>query len=104
MKKNNIAIENAWICTVVEKDILPFFGDIIISDRKITKIRPKNFQIFQKDPHKIGKNAINAFGRVITIPLVNFSRSYIFAFGKRTSAYRRIQQLSKYPAQSLVEN
>ena len=66
------SIENAWICSVIENEIIPFFGDIIIGNRKISKIRPKNFQSYLKNPDKVNKNSFNAYGRVVTIPLVNF--------------------------------
>ncbi|TSA30417.1 MAG: hypothetical protein D4R68_00770 [Ignavibacteriales bacterium] len=66
------SVENAWICTIVENEIIPFFGDIIISAGKISKIRPKNFQNFLKNPNKVNKDSFNAYGRVVTIPLVNF--------------------------------
>lgn len=72
MKSKRTTIENAWICSVVAEEIIPFFGDIIVERNRIQKIRPKNFSLFQKDPHKVGKDSINAFGRVITIPNVNF--------------------------------
>ncbi len=72
MKTERITIENAWICSVIEEDVIPFFGDLIISGSKILKIRPKNFQNFQKNPAKVGKDSFNAFGRVLTLPLVNF--------------------------------
>lgn len=72
MKKNNLTIENAWICPAIEGEILPLFGDLIITNGVISKIRPKNFQSFQKNPAKVGKDSFNAFGKVITIPLVNF--------------------------------
>lgn len=70
--KNNLTIENAWICSVVESEIIPFFGDLLINEGVITKIRPKNYLSFQKNPNKIGKDSYNAFGRVVTIPNVNF--------------------------------
>lgn len=72
MKKRNITIENGWICSIIDEEVLTFFGDIIISNGIITKLRPKNFSFFQKSPTKIGKDSFNAFGRVITVPLVNF--------------------------------
>jgi len=65
-------IENTWICSVIENEIIPFFGDIIINDGKISKIRPKNFQTFLKNPDKVNKDSFSAYGRVATIPLVNF--------------------------------
>jgi cytosine/adenosine deaminase-related metal-dependent hydrolase len=66
------SIENAWICTVIENEIFPIFGDLTISDGKISKIRPKNFQNFLKNPDKVNKDSFNAHGRVVTVPLVNF--------------------------------
>ncbi|NJD22388.1 MAG: amidohydrolase family protein [Melioribacter sp.] len=72
MKTKNLTIENAWICSIVEDEIIPFFGDIIISGGKISKIRPKFFHIYLKNPDKVNKDSFNAYGRVVTIPLVNF--------------------------------
>ncbi|MCL4550306.1 MAG: amidohydrolase family protein [Bacteroidetes bacterium] len=70
--KKTTTIENAWICTIVGSDVLPLFGDLIISDGCISKIRPKNFQTFLKNPNRVNKNSYNAFGKVLTVPLVNF--------------------------------
>ncbi len=70
--KNNLTIENAWICSVVESEIIPFFGDLLVTNGLITKLRPKNFASYQKNPAKVGKDSYNAFGRVVTIPQVNF--------------------------------
>jgi cytosine/adenosine deaminase-related metal-dependent hydrolase len=72
MKNENITIENAWICSIIENEIIPFFGDIIISRGIITKLRPKNFTNYPKNPTKVGKDSFNAFGRVVTIPQINF--------------------------------
>ncbi len=71
-KKTTTSIENAWICQVIGSEVLPLFGDIIISDARISKIRPKNFQTFLKNPERVNKNSFNAFGKVVTLPLVNF--------------------------------
>ncbi len=70
--KDNLTIENAWICSVIESEIIPFFGDLLINEGVITKIRPKSFLSFQKNPNNTGKDSYNAFGRVVTIPNVNF--------------------------------
>ncbi|KAF0151348.1 MAG: Amidohydrolase [Ignavibacteria bacterium] len=70
--KNNLTIENAWICSVVETEVIPFFGDLLITSGIISKIRPKNFFSFLKNPTRVGKDSYNAFGRVLTIPNVNF--------------------------------
>lgn len=72
MKKTTTTIENAWVCPVIGEEVFPLFGDIIINDGVITKIRSKSFQSFQKNPTKVGKDSFNAFGRVATVPLVNF--------------------------------
>jgi len=70
--KNNLTVENAWICSVVDSEIIPFFGDLLISNNIISKIRPKNFTTYQRNPTKVGKDSYNAYGRVVTIPNVNF--------------------------------
>ncbi len=72
MKNKSIIIENAWICPVIANEVIPLFGDIIIADGIISKIRTKNFQTFLKNPERVNKNSINVLGRVITLPLVNF--------------------------------
>ncbi|MCX6170404.1 MAG: amidohydrolase family protein [Ignavibacteriales bacterium] len=72
MKKATITIENAWICPVIGEEILPLFGDITIANGMISKIRPKNFQTYLKNPEKVGKDSFNASGKVLTLPLVNF--------------------------------
>lgn len=72
MKSKKMIIENAWICSVIAEEVIPFFGDIIIEGNRIQKLRPKNFTLFLKNPNKVGKNSYNALGKVITIPNVNF--------------------------------
>jgi len=72
MKNIITTVENAWICPVIEGEILPFFGDITITDGIISKVKPKNFQTFLKNPDKVNKNSFNAYGRVLTLPLINF--------------------------------
>ncbi len=72
MKKNTTTIENAWICQVIGEDIFPLFGDIIITNGKISKIRAKSYKTYQKNPDKVGKDSLNVFGRVVTIPFANF--------------------------------
>lgn len=72
MKTKKLIIENAWICSVIADDVIPFFGDIIIEKNKIQKLRPKNFNVFCQNPFKVDKNSYNAFGRVVSIPNINF--------------------------------
>jgi cytosine/adenosine deaminase-related metal-dependent hydrolase len=72
MKDKIITIENCWICSFAESDVNPQFGDIIIVNGLISKIRNKSFQTFQKNPDKVNKDSFNAYGRVVTLPQVNF--------------------------------
>jgi len=69
MKNQNIKIINAWISQISDKTINPIFGDIEIENGKITSI-------IEHDSSKTtsihNDNVIDAGGRVVTIPLVNF--------------------------------
>lgn len=66
-------ITNAWICRINDDKIEPVFGDINISDGKISGIDEKSF-----DYHRIinergdEKDIINGNGCVVTIPNINF--------------------------------
>jgi cytosine/adenosine deaminase-related metal-dependent hydrolase len=66
-------ITNAWICRINDDKIEPLFGDISINNGKISSIDDKPFQ-----PEKVfnegseAKDLINAGGRVVTIPNINF--------------------------------
>lgn len=67
MKKTKIT--NAWISQISDESINPIFGDILIEDGKITSIvehDTTNLTATNED------NVIDAGGRVVTIPLVNF--------------------------------
>jgi cytosine/adenosine deaminase-related metal-dependent hydrolase len=66
-------ITNAWTCKINEDSVEPVFGDIRITDGKISGINEKPFdpkQVFSKD--SIEGDILNAGGRVVTIPLINF--------------------------------
>ena len=66
-------IINAWICRITGNSVLPIFGDIIIEDGIIKKIKEKHFsikEIFRITDDKTG--VLNAKAKVITIPLINF--------------------------------
>jgi len=66
-------ITNAWICRINQTKVEPLFGDLTISDGKISRIVEKEF-----DPKNVfaektnGKDTIEAGGRVITVPNINF--------------------------------
>jgi len=66
-------ITNAWICRIIDDTIDPVFGDINIRDGKISDIDEKPFD-YNKVYNEIirEKDVINAKGRVVTIPNINF--------------------------------
>ena len=39
----NLTITNAWICQISGQKIIPVFGDILISDGRISDITKKGF-------------------------------------------------------------
>jgi len=63
-------ITNAWICTIQNKTVSPIYGDLIFEDGIIKEITPQKFKAKLK--RKQTKNSIDAGGRVVTIPFVNF--------------------------------
>lgn len=66
MKQDNIKIINAWISQIKDNSIIPIFGDIEIESGKIVSISTNG-------EHKLSNSkVIDAGGRVVTIPLVNF--------------------------------
>ncbi len=72
MKDKITTIENCWVCSLSDEGIIPLFGDIVIVNGLISKIRTKSFATFQKNPDKVNKDSYNAGGRVVTAPMVNF--------------------------------
>ncbi len=65
-------ITNAWICQVSNKEIVPVFGDIFISEGRISDIQKKNFDELFLKRSPVSDDTIDAGGRVITIPVINF--------------------------------
>ncbi len=73
MKSNKkLKITNAWICQIKEQNIVPVFGDILISERRISEIKKKNFKEFTFGNKKNAAGEIDAGGRVVTVPMINF--------------------------------
>jgi len=68
----NLAITNAWICQISGQKIIPVFGDILISDGRISYITKRDFKKFLSQPIQNSEESINANGRVITLPMINF--------------------------------
>jgi cytosine/adenosine deaminase-related metal-dependent hydrolase len=63
-------IVNAWICQINNGSINPVFGDLLINDGRIKEIIPVDLKEVQET--KAGKDDIDARGRVITVPNINF--------------------------------
>ena len=68
----NLTIANAWICQISGHKIIPVFGDILISKGRISDIKKKDFKEFISQPIQNSDESINAGGRVITVPMINF--------------------------------
>lgn len=69
---NNLTITNAWICQISGQKIIPVFGDILISNGRISDIREKDFRDFLSKLQQNSDDSIDAGGRVITVPMINF--------------------------------
>jgi cytosine/adenosine deaminase-related metal-dependent hydrolase len=65
-------ITNAWICQIKDQKIIPVFGDVLISEGRISEIIKKDFKDFLSKPLQNSDDSINAGGRVLTVPMINF--------------------------------
>jgi len=64
-------IINAWICQLRNGNIIPVFGNLEIKNGKIDSIMVKDFDITNLEKNH-SEEIIDARGRVLTIPNVNF--------------------------------
>ena len=64
-------IINAWICQIRDNSILPIFGDLEIKEGRIVSINETDFNLSKLNQHD-NDDIINAHGRVLTIPNVNY--------------------------------
>ena len=64
-------IINAWICQIQNETVNPIFGDLKIEDGKIISITEKEFDLLNISKNN-EESVINAEGRVLTIPNVNY--------------------------------
>ena len=69
---NKLQITNAWICQIKDQNIVPIFGDILISEGRISDIIKKDFKEFLSKSKESSTDSINAGGRVVTVPMINF--------------------------------
>jgi cytosine/adenosine deaminase-related metal-dependent hydrolase len=67
-----LTITNAWICQISGHKIIPVFGDVLISNGRISDITKKDFNKFLSQPLQSPDKSIDAGGRVITVPMINF--------------------------------
>ncbi len=65
-----LKIMNAWICQYNGMDVSPRFGDVLINAGHISEIRYK--ESHSANATSDNKNQIDAAGRVLTIPNINF--------------------------------
>lgn len=70
--KNKFVVKNGWICKIDNGEVAPLFGDIHISNGRISDIKKKSFVEYLQKPKKKSKDDFDACGKVITIPQVNF--------------------------------
>ncbi len=79
-------ITNAWICRISKTKVEPVFGDLTFSDGKISAIDKKFFdskKVFSEKTN--ATDIINAGGRVITIPNINFHDHFYSRLAKGLS-------------------
>ncbi len=67
MNNKPLLIKNAWICQIESESVNPLFGNLIIENGFITKINSIDDSVPKKD-----FDIIDAQGRVVTVPNVNF--------------------------------
>lgn len=77
-------IKNAWICRVENNSIRPVFGDLIFSNGKIDRITESDFAGYNFNSVQ-EPGSIDAGGRVLTVPSVNFHDHFYSSLAKGIS-------------------
>ena len=67
MNDKPLLVQNAWVCQIDSESVNPLFGNMLIENGVIAQINSTDISIRQKDFY-----IIDAQGRVVTIPNVNF--------------------------------
>jgi cytosine/adenosine deaminase-related metal-dependent hydrolase len=67
-----IVITNAWLCQIKQKSINPIFGDLIINKGTISDIKVRNPADFMSKSDRVVNADLDAAGRVISVPMINF--------------------------------
>jgi cytosine/adenosine deaminase-related metal-dependent hydrolase len=70
-------IINAYICQVIDDSIRPVFGNLTIEGNRILQIEEKEIEYLSPSEHDI-----DARGRVLTIPNINFHEHYYSRLAK----------------------
>ncbi len=84
-EKKKINIINGWICRISGEKIVPVFGDMSISEGLITYIKEKDYQEYLRSSVSDSDSDINAAGRVITVPMINFHDHFYSRMAKGLS-------------------
>lgn len=92
-------IVNAWICQVEDNKISPVFGDVIFYDGRIAEIRERNFEEFRSEPVPKSENVLNAAGRVLTLPMINFHDHFYSRLAKGLPLFGPMENF-----QNILEN
>jgi len=70
--EKKMTIQNAWICQISADTVIPRFGDLQISDGIIQRIIDRDFGTYQHKHEDASGTQLDAGGRVLTVPMVNF--------------------------------
>ncbi len=82
MKNSKFKIENAWVCKIDGQEVKPIFGNLSVKNGLIESFESKSFKEYLKNPSKVGKDAYNAKGNLVTIPVVNFHEHFYSRLAK----------------------
>ncbi len=67
-----LTIRNAWICRPRNRNIEPLFGDLRVENGKISAVTPRDFREFSFSRPADRPGVLDANGRILTLPQVNF--------------------------------
>jgi cytosine/adenosine deaminase-related metal-dependent hydrolase len=77
-KKDAMQIRNAWVCRIEGRAVCPAFGHLRLAGGRIEAFEETDFRAFLRGPRTtphpeaLDADGLDADGRVVTIPLVNF--------------------------------
>ncbi len=81
-------ISHAWLCQIHSGKIVPIFGNLLLSHGKIQQVQPLDYREFMSSgplptekPYSTAQE-IDAAGRVVTVPLINFHEHFYSRLAK----------------------